>query len=437
MWPYTPHLPRPTYTKGRKTVNTWMKGALCRSVSLPLALYTRGVARMRRTVLVLTIALAMVLACAGVVLAQGSTTPTATPAPEQQSSAPSALSNGLCSSTKAGPPIPVMTRNLYLGADVDPVFAASATGDGRAIIAATTDAWQNVKATNFPERAGALAGEIERSQPLLVGLQEVSLFRTGPPDSITGNLTPNSEHLEFDYLDLLQKELRLRDLHYAPVTITTNTDAENPGFTAPGVLEDIRLTDRDVILARTDGPKLALTNKQEDKHFEARASVPIGTTGHLDLLRGWGSVDVTLRGQTFRFINTHLESEGAFNAIQVAQGNEILNGPAKTSLPVILAGDFNSRADGTGTATYNNLIGAGFKDTWSATHPSELGNTWGHDADLLNTTVNLTQRLDLVLFRNNLCALDADVVGDELSDRTPSGLWPSDHAGVVATLRGE
>jgi Endonuclease/Exonuclease/phosphatase family len=391
---------------------------------------------MRRIVLVLTIALAIVLACAGVVLAQGSTTSTTTPAPEQQSSAPSALSNGLCSSTNAGPPIPVMTRNLYLGADLDPVFAASATGDGRAIIAATTTAWQNVKATNFPERAGAIADEIERSHPLLVGLQEVSMFRTGPPDSITGNLTPNSEHLVFDYLELLQNELDQRDLHYAPVTITTNTDAENPGFTAPGVLEDIRLTDRDVILARTDGPKLALTSKQAD-NFEARASVPIGTTGHLDLLRGWGSVDVTLRGQTFRFINTHLEQEGPFNTIQVDQGEEILSGPANTSLPVILVGDFNSRADGTGTPTYNSLIGAGFKDAWSATHPGELGNTWGHDADLLNTTVNLTRRLDLVLFRNNRCAFKADVVGDELKDRTPSGLWPSDHAGLVATLRGE
>jgi len=57
--------------------------------------------------------------------------------------------------------------------------------------------------------------------------------------------------------------------------------------------------------------------------------------------------------------------------------------------------------------------------------------------------VHLTQRLDLVLFRNtlsvtpNLCGLDADVVGDELSDHTPSGLWPCDHAGVVATLRAE
>jgi hypothetical protein len=334
-----------------------------------------------------------------------------------------------------------MTRNLYLGADLDPVFAASATGDGRAIVAATTTAWQNVKATNFPERAGAIADEIERSQPLLVGLQEDSMFRTGPPDSITGNLTPNSEQVEFNYLELLLQELDQRDLHYAPVTITTNTDAENPGFTAPGVLEDIRLTDRDVILARPDGPKPALTNKQAD-NFEARASVPIGTTGNLDLLRGWGSVDVTLRGQTFRFINTHLEQEGPFsdhpfNQVQVAQGNENLSGPASTSLPVILVGDFNSWAGGGGTDTYSKLIGAGFKDTWSATHPSEPGNTWGHDADLLDTTVNLTQRLDLVLFRNNLCAFKADVVGDELKDRTPYGLWPSDHAGLVATLRGE
>src|SRR5215216_5454248 len=136
-------------------------------------------------------------------------------------------------------------------------------------------------------------------------------------------------------------------------------------------------------------------------------------------------------------IPVHQHASGAggdLKAIQVAQGDELLSGPANTSLPVILVGDFNSRVDGTGTETYGNLIEAGFEDAWSATHPGELGNTWGHRADLLNTTVNLTQRLDLVLFRNNLCALDAEVVGDELADRTPSGLWPSDHAGVVASL---
>ena len=392
---------------------------------------------MRRIVLVLTIALAMVLAGAGVVLAQGSTAPT-TSAQEQQSGATGALASSRCSSTQAGQPIPVMTRNLYVGADLSPVFAAAAKGDGPGIVQATTDAWQDIEATNFPERAGALADEMENSEPLLVGLQEVALFRTGPPDSITGSPTP-ALHVELDYLDLLLKELDQRGLHYAPITITKEADAEIPGYTAPGVLQDIRLTDQDVILARTDvsSSKLQLSNKKTG-NYATYASLPIGNTGQsIKLLHGWGSVDVTLRGQTFRFINTHLEPEGPFNAIQVAQGNELLSGPAKTPLPVILVGDFNSRADGTGTPTYNNLIGAGFKDAWSTTHPGELGNTWSHDADLLNTTVNLTRRLDLVLYRNNLCALDADVVGDELSDRTPSGLWPSDHAGVVATLRGE
>jgi hypothetical protein len=373
----------------------------------------------------------------GVVLAQGSTT-LSTPAQEQQSGTTDTLSSGRCSSSTKGQPIPVMTRNLYVGADLSPVFAAAAKGDGPGIVQATTATWQNVKATNFPERAGALADEIEDSEPLLVGLQEVSLFRTGPPDSITGTPTP-AEHVELDYLDLLLRELDQRGLHYAPVTITKGADAEIPGFTAPGVLQDIRLTDRDVILARTDvsSSKLQLSNKQTG-NYATYASLPIGQTGQsIKLLHGWGSVDVTLRGQTFRFINTHLEPEGSLNAIQVAQGNELLSGPANTSLPVILVGDFNSRADGTGTPTYGNLIGAGFKDAWSATHPRELGNTWGHDADLLNTTVDFDRRLDLVLYRNNLCALDADVVGDELSDRTPSGLWPSDHGGVVATLRGE
>jgi exonuclease III len=117
---------------------------------------------------------------------------------------------------------------------------------------------------------------------------------------------------------------------------------------------------------------------------------------------------------------------------------------------VILVVDFNSQADSTapppelppGTLTYRNLIGAGFADAWSLTHPGEPGYTWGHAENLRNEEPNLTQRLDLVLFRDGLsegglCALDADIVGDEPDDRTPSGLWSSDHAGVVAALSGE
>jgi endonuclease/exonuclease/phosphatase family metal-dependent hydrolase len=392
---------------------------------LPQLPQKEGGVLMRRTLLLLaTMALALLLA-SGVAFSQSSRTGDLDA---------TTLSTNRCLPSNLAPakdnsPITVMTRNLYLGADLSPIFEAARTGGD--VIGATTNAWTTIKATNFPERAEALAEEIKQSEPLLVGLQEVSLYRTQPYDA---NLSL-ADHVEYDYLEILLGELNERNLHYAPVVVNTNADAETPGFTGPGRefkdLKDIRLTDRDVILVRTDMPdsKLQLSNPQEG-NFDAILSNPI------PFIRGWGSIDVTLRGQTFRFINTHLEQDVA-EEIQEAQGEEILSGPANTHLPVILVGDFNSRADRTGTDTYDNLIKAGFTDAWSATHPRELGNTWGHDENLLNTTVNLTQRLDLVLFRGNLCALDADVVGEELTDRTPSGLWPSDHAGVVATLRGE
>jgi endonuclease/exonuclease/phosphatase family metal-dependent hydrolase len=331
--------------------------------------------------------------------------------------------------------ITVMTRNLYLGANLDQAIAAIFSGDPDAISQAATATWASVMATNFPERAEVLADEIAHSQPQLVGLQEVSLYRTGPPDTFSENPTP-ARRVRLDYLEILLQELNERNLHYAPVAVTRNFDVENPGYTAPGVLQDIRLTDRDVILARTDLPasELKLSNVQT-ANFHTNASLPIGTTGQsITILRGWGSVDVKVRNKQFRFINTHLEQEGLFNQVQVAQGNELRNGPAKTPLPVILVGDYNSRADGTGTPTYSNLTGAGFTDAWSVTHPEELGNTFGHEPLLRNTTVSLTERIDLVLFRDMVSAVNADVVGDELGDRTPSGLWPSDHAGLTATL---
>jgi endonuclease/exonuclease/phosphatase family metal-dependent hydrolase len=345
----------------------------------------------------------------------------------------------------AGPPteqaaraVTVMTRNLYVGADIAPLGGAIATGDPSAILGAVSTFWAGVLSTNFPQRAAALADEIADAQPLLIGLQEVSLFRTGAPDSFFGNPT-RAEQVELDYLDILLGELGERGLHYAPVAVTQNVDAELTGFVAPGVLRDIRLTDRDVILARTDLPasQLRLSNVQT-ANFATNLTVPIGATGQLFTnLCGWGAIDVQVRGKPFRFINAHLQAESPnplVNAIQVAQARELLTGPAGTPLPVVLVGDFNSRADGTGTATYGLLRGAGFDDAWSQTHPEEPGNTFGHDADLRNATVNFTQRLDLVLCRGDLRALDADVVGDELADRTPSGLWPSDHGGVVATL---
>jgi endonuclease/exonuclease/phosphatase family metal-dependent hydrolase len=53
----------------------------------------------------------------------------------------------------------------------------------------------------------------------------------------------------------------------------------------------------------------------------------------------------------------------------------------------------------------------------------------------MNPTPELTKRIDYILYRGSLETALAVVVGDEVMDRTAAGLWPSDHAGVLATLR--
>ena len=95
---------------------------------------------------------------------------------------------------------------------------------------------------------------------------------------------------------------------------------------------------------------------------------------------------------------------------------------------------FHAPADPT-HAVYQQFITAGFVDAWSRKRPTESGFTFGQSPDLLNPVSQLSERIDLILFRGSFQVADIIVVGDEQNDRTPSGLWPSDHAGVVAALR--
>jgi endonuclease/exonuclease/phosphatase family metal-dependent hydrolase len=329
--------------------------------------------------------------------------------------------------------VTVMSRNVYVGFDATPVIEAVMSGDPNLVVPAVTAAWQAVQATNFPERAEALADEVIAHMPDLIGLQEVSTFYTGTA------LDPQpADQLELDYLEILLDELDERGLSYEAVAVFTGQVAEFPGFTSPGVLQDIRVVDHDVILARADLPtsQLKLSNPQAEA-FDAHLVLPLPGGQQFHVSRGWTSVDAKIRGKEFRFINTHLEPfNPATLGIQSAQAQEILIGPAAIDMPVILVGDFNSDAEGSGpvSQTYTQIIAAGFTDAWSEEHPNKDGYTFGHDADLRNPKPDLDSRIDLVLYRGNFRTLDAEVVGDKSKDRTPSGLWPSDHAGVMATL---
>ncbi|WP_222108325.1 endonuclease/exonuclease/phosphatase family protein [Streptomyces sp. SAJ15] len=330
-----------------------------------------------------------------------------------------------------------MTRNLYLGADLAPVLAATSP---QALVAAVTAAYANVQATNFPERAEALAEEIADSDPHLVGLQEAVLWRSQTPAG-PGSAT----HVEYDFLQILLDKLAARGKHYAAVaTVTVGSDFEAPRSTPAG-LQDIRLTDRDVLLARTDLParEFSVANAQAAQFQNlvpiCRPALGCPPNPPIQIRRGWVAADAILRGRTVRVVTTHLEPLAP--AVQEAQTGELLAGPLNTTLPTVLLGDLNSAAGGVGatpgtnTESYDLLLAAGFTDAWTATHPRKPGFTCCQAADLRNPTSNLTQRIDYVLFRGKIKALATHLVGEAPADRTPSGLWPSDHAGVSSVLQ--
>lgn len=172
----------------------------------------------------------------------------------------------------------------------------------------------------------------------------------------------------------------------------------------------------------------------QSANFVTNCTIPSPTTGPITLRRGWVAVDVKIRGKSFRLISTHLDVAclPSTTTIQRAQAAEVLHGPAATDLPVVLVGDLNSPGDGSG-ATYNDLVAAGFAD---AAFGAGVGSvpTCCQAADVLNPVSILDTRVDHVLFRGAFAVRGADIVGDDPADRSSSGLWPSDHAGVAAGL---
>lgn len=317
------------------------------------------------------------------------------------------------------PQVKVMSRNLYLGADLLPVVSAP---NIPTLMERAATVVHTVNATDFRTRAKALAKEIQRTGPWLIGLQEVSLWRRGAAGVLDGPKTP-AKTVVYDFLDLLLQRLAARNLHYTVVIKQSNFDAEVP--TALGY--DIRLTQRNVILARTDLPasKLKLSNARRGQYV-VNSSFPT-SFGTLTDTRGWVSVDASVAGHTFRFIDTHLDSY--VSAVREAQIAELLAGPADTGKRVVVVGDLND------TPTSNvvkQVLAADLKDSWVAAGKGS-GYTCCQAEKLKNKNSVLDRRIDYVFAETGLQVRAAKLVGHQKSDRI-GGLWPSDHAGVVSTL---
>jgi hypothetical protein len=320
----------------------------------------------------------------------------------------------------------VMTYNVDEGTDY--IEALSATTFPQFLAGVTTD-WNNVQATNPPERAQAIARQIGKARPTLVSLEELTQWRTCPTVDFQTCAAPQT--LQYDLLQLIMDALHQQGQPYKVVVTTTAFDVAAP--CTLGLI--VEATNHIAILARTDldADELQLSNVQTAQFLATFTPSILGNP--LPIHRAWASVDVTFHETNFRYIAAHLESFDP--AVQAAQGQELLSGPANTSLPVVIAMDSNSKAnppsDAT-TATYEEFINGGFTDAWTATNEDEPGLTCCQDPLLRNPVSIVNERIDLILVRGALGVKDADLFGGKPADRTPSGLWPSDHIGIAARL---
>lgn len=323
----------------------------------------------------------------------------------------------------------VITYNVDEGTDF--LEVRQATNPVQFLIAVGQTITQ-VRATQPRERMKAVARQIIDAAPALVSLQEMDQWFSGPFDPVTSACGPMT--LEFDMVQDLLDALADQGAHYTlAVRQQQFAIPPIPGLIVPSNFLCAAVVNYVVLLARTDlkPSRLQWSNPQSGTYQHTLFfPTPLGT---LPLPRAWVSVDATFNGEAFRFIGTHLES--ADPTLRRLQGVELRAGPGMTPLPIIIAMDSNAQAAPLPLDTaYVDFIGAGYQDVWAERVPSAEGFTCCQTQLVNNADSQLTQRTDLILTHGPIKAQSVALFGAEPRDKTSSGLWPSDHAGVTAQL---
>ena len=315
----------------------------------------------------------------------------------------------------------IVNWNIYLGADivrlVDGVYPGPIEERAAAL-------WTIVRNTDFARRAGFIAARIAELAPDFVTLQEVFRWSLEPAGDASSAVT-------VDYLELLQQELGRRGASYHAF--------RTPGFTcAVPIAGGDALAPRDVLtmqdsivtLVRADLGEVRFTGRP----YAAARSVPIGGRS-VRALRCWSAVEVAAP-RPLRIVNTHLEFDRPAQAEQARELLSLLDGHAG---PTLLAGDFNLDAPGSRgdephqAELYEALRTRGFADAWRE-RGSGAGLTATQPEELANLESKLDTRIDWILARGTGPFTHAWLLGASPRDRASLGLWPSDHAGVTATL---
>jgi endonuclease/exonuclease/phosphatase family metal-dependent hydrolase len=363
--------------------------------------------------------------------------------------------------------IKVMTQNQYIGAPIEGFLAAT---DPASFNAALVAALQTVAATKTPERMQALASEITKEQPALVGLQEVVQFQC--IDSVqTSGVGCRDPSIATAFSDHLQ--LTLDDLHgtYVEAAKVVNFTLPAIPFVINGVPAQLSVVDRDVILARNEVDATPVNFQSLGACPKPSAdgcnytAVLVATTllGPIDVERGFVAVDTKIDSKNYRLVTTHLEIQHPdpanpasqfYQAAQAAELLQILLNTTPLDRSLVVVGDMNSDPRepnipgplplpvpfNSGIITpYHQFVEAGFTDIWELRPGNPPGDTCCQAEDLTNRLSTLDQRIDMIFSLEVPAKVkNVRVVGDKTSDKTPPPgvrLWPSDHAGLTGELQ--
>lgn len=372
--------------------------------------------------------------------------------------------------------ITVMSRNLYLGADVG--VAMELLPD---FPAATQFMWDQMRRTDFPSRSKTFVKEISETDPDVIGLQEATNWYC--QKNLIGE-----DVVVFDFVEILLADLKNENLNYQ-VASKDGQIAQNVGFEIkpipyltkaydPEVFEPLFGQDHaycgfeiaDVLLIKSSlNENLLAVGTSE---YEAKYTI-IPTL--MTVYRGYSWADLDFGGKPIRVVTTHLESLFDQAKVPVAkhQADQLVEDLAGTKIPIVIMGDFNSdprdprglkddnpggqpgenepcKAQAVDASTavgddscnaYWTMIKAGFKNS-SVDSLRATNYTWGLNALLtgadearlpyakqMGNNFGFTDRLDYIFTKGDLISVNSRIIGNT----NPSN-WPSDHAGLVSTI---
>jgi endonuclease/exonuclease/phosphatase family metal-dependent hydrolase len=379
---------------------------------------------------------------------------------------------------KKGHQLTVMTRNLYLGADLTPALQANNVDQA---INAGGEIVNQVHATKFPSiRAASIAAEIRKRQPDIVGLQEAALWRTGPVNLAAALGTPVATQIDpqgGDFLaDLLNavntkskkkgkkgsasaaKKGKKGGVRYVLAVVKPEFDFELPvnddgnGSGLAGADHNERLTMRDAILVRK-GAGIKFSHPTSGTFSTLLRETLAGGARTVDVTRGWTAIDVKARGRSLHIVDAHLEAFDSQGTNATNQGTTLGKGDVRAAqaaqlvtpmpsgairpgkIPTILIGDMNSDDDTVANNgdrnAYMALVAGGFTERSTAT---PLGCCL-NDPFLVggpNSINDFDHQVDHVLANRGKIKF----VKGFVDGRAPvNGLYPSDHAALTSVLK--